>query len=343
MSKIKDIILFISIFILLSLAGLVVFDIKNEAEQSTGFTTYSDREDGVKVLYTLAEKMGFQVGRNRKPSRFLPDNVTVVAIAPDYDIFTDNLEQKYLLEWVNRGNSFVIIDSDSNFSNSNYDILSHAKSYSKAFSYYGENRIYNIGEGKVIYLGQYENYTNKEIESLDPGVVFIHALNEASNERVLFNEYYQGFGSSQPSIFDIIGFGGRLILIQILLGIMVYFYILSRRFGKPVIVYETIKREENENIFALSNIYKKANANAIVLEIYYDKFKKDVSKFLGLGGEFVNDEEMISEANKNNVLKNMDLQKVIKDCNNYISNNINNRKVLEELLIKLEKIGRLLK
>ncbi|MDQ2086203.1 DUF4350 domain-containing protein [Herbivorax sp. ANBcel31] len=342
MSRKKEIIIFILIFLFLSLAGMIVFDIKNEAEQTSDYSTYSDREKGGRVLFQLAREMGYDVGRHESSSRFLPDDATVVAFSPERNIVNSGLEKKYLLSWIERGNSFVLIDSAESVVGEKYEILDEATSYTKVFSYFGENRMYNIGEGQFIYLKDYEKYTNEEIKDLDPGVVFIHALKAASNERVLFNEFYHGFGK-EATLLDIIGFSGRLILIQLALAFLIYIYIKSKRFGKPVVVHETIKREENENMFALSNIYMKANANSMVLEIVYEKFKTELANFLGYRYKEIDYNEVLSKAENNVLLKDMNIKELVRDCEGYIKNDIKDRKTMERLFTKLEKIRRVIK
>lgn len=342
MNRKKEIFIFIFVFLFLSLAGIIVFDIRSEVEESTDYSTYNSGKNGVKVLYQLAKEMGFKVGRHGKSARFLPDGVTLVAFAPSKHIINGNLEQKYLLEWIERGNIFIFIDSKEADLGEKYKILNRQTDYTKVFSYFGDNRVYNIGKGKVIYLDDFKRYTNGRIKDLDPGVVFVHALQVSSNKRVLFNEFYHGLGKEITPL-DIVGFSGKIILTQLLLAFIIYIYIKSKRFGKPLVVYQTIKREENENMFALSNIYVKAKANSMVLEIIYEKFKKEIANFLGYKGKEINYHEVFNEAQKSPLFKDMNIKQLVKDCEEYIKNNYNDKKTIEKLSIKLEEVRRVIK
>ncbi|MFZ5988597.1 MAG: DUF4350 domain-containing protein [Bacillota bacterium] len=336
--RIKKIAFYTLFIAILLVIGLAVFDIKNEEEQRADFSSYNTSKEGGKVLYLLAERMGFDISRYKRPSRFLPDKATMVAFAPDYDAFNEALEQKYLIKWIKRGNSLVLIDIESKIYDEDLDILKFSDGDPVSFGAYGENYIFKMGEGMVIFLGKYESYTNDGLKSLDPGVVFIDALNEASYKRVLFNEYYHGLGSAGANLWDILSPGGRLVLIQILLGLLIFLYVKARRFGKPSIVYEIIKRKENENLFALSNLYIKAKANGLVLEIYMDSLKNELAKFLGFGSDKWDNMELINAASANNVLKDMNVREVFGECDIYIKSGMKDTRRMSVLFEKLEKI-----
>lgn len=342
MAKIKKIAIYAVIIIVLLLAGLLAFDIKNDAEEATEFSSYNMTKEGGKALYLLADRMGFDVDRYKRPARFIADRVTMVAFAPDYEIFNDNLEQKYLLRWIKRGNVLVLIDIETKIDDGTFRLLQFADK-SSAFGDYGQNYIYNMGKGKVIFLGNYEGYTNEGLKALDPGVVFIDALNEASFKKVLFNEYFHGIGSPDVSLWDILNPGFRLALIQISIAALIFIYIVSRRFGKPLVVYEIVKRKENENLFALSNIYQKAKANNLVLELYLNNLKKDLARFLGFGKDTWDDTELLNAAEANKLLEKTDLKEVIAECNYYIKNGMKDQKKLLDLFKRLERIRKEIK
>lgn len=338
----KEIFIFILVFLFLSLVGIIILDIEIEMKESTNYSTYNNGKNGTRVLYRLAKEMGFKVGRYEKSARFLPDGVTMVAISPRINIINGSLERKYLLDWIERGNTLILIGSKELLIGNNYKILEGQEEYAKVFSYFGDNRMYNMGNGKVIYLDNYRRYTNDSIKNLDPGVAFIHALQVSSNEMILFNEFYHGLGREMP-LLDVIGFTGRIILAQLMLAIIIYIFIKSRRFGKPAVVYKIIKREENENLYALSNIYMKAKANSMVLEIVYEKFKNELAGFLGYKGREINYDEVFNEAQKNPLFKGMNIKKLAGNCEQYIKNNINDKRKMESLYIKLEEIRRVIR
>jgi hypothetical protein len=114
-------------------------------------------------------------------------------------------------------------------------------------------------------------------------------------------------------------------------------YIFSRRFGKPVTVFETVKRRENENVFALSNIYSKSKANVLVLETIMGNFKKELTKYLGLVGQ-PGDEELIAAAKGSKFLSDMDMEGLLNRCAYFLKSGGGNMKELVYLAQKIEKI-----
>lgn len=342
MSKIKNIAIFVIIAVIVVTIGFFVFDIKNEKEENTDFSSYNEKYIGTKALYLLADRMGFYVSRYMRPSRFIPNNATMVALAPDEYLFNSDMEQKYLLEWIKRGNALVLIDDLDSFENDAFGLIEFVENIAPLEGY-GKNYIGTVGKGRVIFLGNYNDYINGGLEALDPGVVFIDALNEAGHKRVLFNEYYHGLGSSKITIWDILTPAAKLLLVQLIIAALVLIFVVSRRFGKPQVVYEIVKRKENENLFALSNIYQKSKANGLVLESYLNNLKKELAVFLGFGRENYDDGEILAAAQSSNILKNINLIELFGECNNYINSGKKDNKEFLRLFKRLEQIRKEIK
>jgi len=333
MKRYKKVLAYVAVIIIIAAAGLVVYGFKGDLQQSIEYSSYNVEVDGTRALYLLSEKMGYDVDVFTRPSRFLPDNTTVIAIEPILEIIEKDLEKKYLKAWLERGNTLILIS---------YDVGKYMEELGAknpdSFGEYDKGYKYSVGEGSIIYFYDSEKYTNSGVKDLDMGVQFIEALEEGKNKNVLFNDYFHGIGSSGASLWDIMGFGGKLVVIQLLIGLLIFMFFVSRRFGKPVVVFETIKRRENESIFALSNIYYKAKANSMVLEIYLDNLKQELAKFLGFDRYGWSDGDIIKAAKGNNVLKNLEVEKVFLECESFISNGKKDNKLLLKLYKKLESI-----
>jgi len=333
MKRYRKIFIYAAVILIIAAAGLIVYDFKNEIQQSIEYSCYNAESDGTRALYLLSKEMGYDVRIHTRPSRFLPDNATVVAIEPALEILENDLEKKYLKEWLERGNVLVLISYDSE----EYieELGATGPSY---FGKYDRGYKYSVGKGSVIYFADSEKYTNSGVKNLDYGVQFIKALEEASNKKVLFNEYFHGIGMSGIKLWDIIGFTGRLVIIQLAMCLLIYIFSVSRRFGKPVVVFETIKREENENLFALSNIYFKAKASNMALEVYLENVKQELAQFLGFGKDDWSDADIVRAAKNNNILKNLNVEEVFSECENYIRSGKNNSNVLIGIYKRLESI-----
>ncbi|OPZ87525.1 MAG: hypothetical protein BWY74_03385 [Firmicutes bacterium ADurb.Bin419] len=333
MKRFKKILLYIAVVIAVIAAALIVYGFKGDIEESVEYSSYSVEGDGTKALYLLAGKMGYDVQRYTRPSRFLPENATLVAIEPNLEMFNSNLERKYLKAWLEKGNDLILISYEGA-----EDLKELGTIDQEDYGLYGSGYKFRVGEGSLIYFPSSENYANSGLKELDFGVQFIEALEETKNKTVLFNEYLHGIGNAGANLWDILGSAGRLVVVQLFMCVLIFIFIKSRRFGKPVVVFETIKRKENENLFALSNIYFRAKANSMALEIYLDNLKAELAKFLGFGKEEWNSTDIVKAARVNITLKDLDVDTVFADCDRYINNRKGDSKVLINLYKRLEII-----
>jgi hypothetical protein len=328
-------IIYVFISILLLVFGLFAFG-KSISEPLTDYSTYSTEINGNKALYLLTGQMGYDVKRYERPARFLPDNTVMTALNPDVNTFNDKDEQKYLEQWIAKGNIFILI-ADTEYMEK-YD-LEYLKTGKLLLQIGESDAVYSFGSGKVFILFNCNNYTNAGLKSIIPGQDFISVLDMINRKKVLFNEFYHGYGKDGLSIWDVLGPVGSLVLLQLILGLIVLMYIKSRRFGKPVIIMEIIKRQENENLFAVSNIYIKAKAEILVFENCLNDFLKDLSKFLGYS--FIpGDSEIINAASTNTYLIKMNFNKTLIECREFINEGKRDTMRLTKLIKRLERIKR---
>lgn len=333
-NKIKKILAISSVVFVLLIIALIINSgsTKNKYDD---YTTYNTDTTGTKALYMLTEQMGFHTGRFTRPVRFIPEGCTMVVIEPSVIMYIDDLEKKYLKEWLLRGNTLILSSSNSDLSIELINGLGAQKT--NDVTDYASWMHFQVGKGSIYANDLPDNYTNEGLKSSNPALSFINILDMAGNKKVLFNEYYHGIGREGTTIWDIIGPRGELLVLQFVLGFSVLMYIFSRRFGKPVTVFETVKRRENENVFALSNIYSKSKANVLVLETIMGNFKKELTKYLGLIGQ-PGDEELIAAAKGSKFLSDMDMEGLLNRCAYFLKSGGGNMKELVYLAQKIEKI-----
>ena len=335
MKRVRKVLAYITVIVIIVAAGLIVYGFKGDVQQSIEYSGYNVGGDGTRALYLLSKEMGYDVEIFTRPSRFLPDNATVVAIEPKFEIVDNYLEKKYLKAWLERGNVLVLMSYDMDIEDYMGEIGAKEPSH---FGQYDQGYKYSVGDGSIIYFPDSEKYTNSGVKDLEQGVQFINALEEANYTKVLFNDYFHGIGSNGAKLWDILGSAGKLVIIQLVICLLIFMFIVSRRFGKPVVVFETIKREENENLFALSNIYYKAKANGMALEIYLESLKQELAKYLGFGREDWSDGDIIKAAQVDNTLKDLEVEAVFLECESFINSKKNDSKVLLKLYKRLESI-----
>ncbi|MCX7746632.1 MAG: DUF4350 domain-containing protein [Clostridia bacterium] len=324
--------------ILFLLVGVIIIAItlflynQNRNKEFQPYSTLNPKGDGTKALYLLTNQMGFNAGRYKRTARLLPDKATLVVIKPYHSLFHDEMEKKYLKKWLEKGNKIVLIDDEA------FDYGSSLNSFEGEVDQRDEDfTVYTVGEGKIYEFTDPEDFTNRGIRNSMTAAKFIDVLEDLGNRRILFNEYYHGLSAGDITVWDLLSQAQKLMVIQGILSLILLTYIISRRFGKPVTVFEIIKRQENENLFALSNVYIKARANSLALETYFNNFKKEITKYLGFTN-LPDDQELLKAASGNRFLNELQFKDVYLASRNYIDSDNNDRKLLVYLLEKIEDI-----
>ncbi|MCX7708815.1 MAG: DUF4350 domain-containing protein [Clostridia bacterium] len=322
------------LIVVLMMVGLYVYGSRIQ-EKYPDFSSYNSKPLGTKALYLLTEQMGFRTARYERPSRFLPEKVILIAIKPDIDIFNQKLERKYLKSWLESGNTLLLVDDSSNLKK--YDMDAWGARYEKDLNEQGGVSIYSVSQGRIYFMDNVERITNKGLKAMDPAVAFIEMLDSTKAKDVYFNEYFHGAGVRGITILDLLGQNGLLLLLQILLAVGIYLFVKSRRFGKPMVVFEIIKRQENENLFALAGMYMKAKAYSLVLELYLEFFKKQLGKYLGY--RVIPDEaELLSAVSTNQFLERKGLRGVLSSSLQYTKFDKKDGRQLLHLISTLEQV-----
>lgn len=305
-------------------------------DKYTGFSSSNSDGDGTKALYLLTEQMGFNAERYERPARFLPDDAVLILIAPDAKRLDNKNEKEYLISWIKKGNSLILIDSMKNLNK--YNIESMGLKNPKNISSEDNSAEYDAGNGKLVFLEDSSKYTNEGLkQNNDNALGFISELDSFEQKRVLFNEYYHGQGAEGTQLSDLLGNTGKLIILQLVLALLIFIVLKSRRVGKPIQELRIVKRQENENLFALSALYNKAGKHSHLLNAYMEFFKKSLSKYLGFNG-IPDDTELESAVLGNRYLCDNNIPKVMKTANLFIGNEKNDLKTLMKIISALEKV-----
>jgi hypothetical protein len=323
--RLKKIISYTVAFIFIFMIAL--FITRKNAEYPP-YTSHSPAEDGVKALFLLAERMGYETYRFYEPVKNLPDNSTMVAIRPQYQWPGTGTELEDLRKWIYRGNTLVLIDDEDNLYSSL--ILDITTSFPSVNNEYRDlvAHYYTAGRGKIILLFGADNYINKSLENVAPGIVFIEALDFSGANKVFFNEYCHGYKKMNYGVWDLLGTIEKVVFVQILLSLICLIVTGAVRFGRPQEVFEIAKREENERVFALSNLYSRFKSNNTVLKAQLNILKKELLSFLELGHN-ADTSEIILAASQNKMLESLNTAKILKTCESYIKGGrINTRKLL---------------
>jgi hypothetical protein len=140
-------------------------------------------------------------------------------------------------------------------------------------------------------------------------------------------------------LFDIMGPAASMIILQSLFALAVFLGFKARRFGRPAVLYESVKRLENENLLALANIYMKNGAGQVVIEAFLGRFKSRLARFLGFH-TVPEDSELIAAVSLNANLREKNIGSVLKACELYLKSGSTDERQMQKLVKAMEEIGR---
>ena len=283
------------ILLLCCVVAFIIFTglLANEEEgyQDVFDSSYSYKDNGTLALYYGAEEMGkaygFTVSRNAKPSRFLEEKSIVVSFNNDHS--TEVFEYENVTENIKAGSIYLSVGS---FLNAKYDNNFVAVTP----DFYAENRDNFTSQwtflshkdspdgGLYIECKPGGSWKNGEVKK-DSGfaeefLVMLSFLSvEYGTQQVVFNEYYNGI--IEDTSVDILTLGFVLFLTQAGIALVLLMIAIAKRFGAPRVEYSTVKRDENENVYAVASLYQRTNSFDVVFDINMELLLSDLGKTLG--------------------------------------------------------------
>jgi len=354
--KLKNIIIIILVIVGVYITlGIIANEDRNYGEYP--YSAYSAKDSGTKALFLSMEKYGDEIGidvtTNKKYARFVQDNSLVLVIEPYNGSELDQYELSAMISQISKGSTYIIIYnnvSSSDIENISQNYISNVKESAKPYeSTYFESSdykvvsAYNIGEGKVFFIDSDNEYTNTDIRKDSKDVVdFIKIIFSISSDfgytRIVVDEHYHEIESN--SLSDAVGLGVILSIVGVCIAFFIWGLHKANRFGAPVFVPETVKRLENENIFALAGLYTRTKSSNIAIEVNMEALLNEISIALGYGNLSPSNREfVISSALKDKHMIEIGAAYLIKEFINTNKKKIN-KKDLKKIILKIEKIRR---
>lgn len=318
----KSFLFLLAIFVLLA-AVLTLYSVTVYRREYPDYTSYNADRTGIKALYLLTEKCGFNVSRFHYPVKFFGENSVMVVYRPAESLFNEEEEQEGLKNWMCSGNTLVlIIESKSAGNLWIFDFISETRQWYEVETT-GNITVtwYGLENGMVCILDSANSFLNENISGNDAAVAFIKALLRIDNPKVVFNEYYQFMQKPAPGLWDLIGPTGQLIAIQLAIVIILVCVRGWKTFGRARDSGKMDKRPENETVMALSGLYQRMKAYPLVLSNYYSCFIRKHARFLSLPGPIR--EKAIS---------------VTAECEHCLRTGKLSKKKLKALVFELEKL-----
>lgn len=166
--------------------------------------------------------------------------------------------------------------------------------------------------------------------------MFINWAN-STGQKIYFDERIHGLTSGK-NVFLYLSRGPfGFVSLQLILMILIALLSSMQRFGKARSLSDSRRISNLEFIDGLSNAYKRAKANASVLEILFHAFRVDLSKILGISSHEV-DEVLVNAWDNSPVIDDVNLGALIDEYNEVISNRRISDSDLQKMIATCDKI-----
>lgn len=282
MKRSRDIWVLVVVFILLVGAGFFLA-LPSHREEYTVSTTYNADPLGVKAFYTLlGERLGYTVGRLRKPYTEMPGNARLlivvqpatIGIEMDEDarqLLGDALgisdeERAALQSWVRRGGTVMFLS----------DNLAGVPAT------FGSDR--RIGKGHVYAFSSREMITNRGMRDPRNAVKLLGIIDRHAGKRdlVLFDEYHHGDKERRP-LWSYVSRQVKFAMALLLAAGLVLCHTRGRRFGavRNLPKSETV-RPGYEFVESVGRLYQRAHAADLAARILCASFRQALCARFGM-------------------------------------------------------------
>ncbi|NLY43742.1 MAG: DUF4350 domain-containing protein [Clostridiaceae bacterium] len=249
-------------------------------------STKSAQPLGVKGLYLLLEELDFNVSSVSGDISHYKG--VVILFEPQMGMAHDEKIMPFK-EWVSRGNTLIIVGNYNRF----FKFLDdpddmQEKSIPETFKWPEDHEgiFYDIpyGRGNFRLIPDLNFFTNAGMRKKGNATRIINCLWEYHDVPIYFYSFLDegrlklsGVWSNSP--ISLLNWTERFILIQILLGIILYVFFVGKRLGLPVVYEEEALRKENEDVLALAALMERADLRQDALMLYYRQFEKEASGY----------------------------------------------------------------
>jgi hypothetical protein len=314
----KKILLIAAVFLAVLIVGGLLFLSPQRIDSSIP-TSYSADSFGAKAAFLLLKETGYHVERwEQSPAGIQTfQNATLILAEPSR--YANKEEQTALDEFIRQGGkliaigqsaSFMLPVSDSSAAPLGEEIwarypaaglspITHAApqitiapdavwlSPSSAHVLYAKDKEsavvqYTYGKGSVIWWAAATPLTNAGLK--EPGNLefFLACLGDKEKTRILWDEYFHGYGdfaksSDESDLFE-------YMLVQLGLAAAAIVLTFSRRSGPIRQSSQEIRLSPLEFVETLGGLYQHAHASVAAVDIHYQRFRYWLAKRLGISG-----------------------------------------------------------
>ena len=265
--------------------------IANKSEGTwPSYSVNSLAKNGYSVIYESLQRLDMNVKRGYRSIMQEDIDTCQVVVGSEVIEEIEDLEQ-----WVSDGGTLIYIGIEE--------------------SHQVEEKVKPIGKGKWIELGSAKQLTNEYLlENTEVAYELYEILADyGTGKEIIFNEYYLD-GGKHLNLWDVTPNFIRIALVELALCVILYLWYKGKRFGKVVMLAEETERIENEYVYAVASLYKKANAWELALSSYYKELLQKINAL-------TRREEDLLEAWEKEKLPELEIAKKVSEYMKALSNN----------------------
>jgi len=310
--------LYIALAIVALMLVTLAFLTPKEADSEGSPSSYSTKRRGGKAAYLLLKQSGYNIDRWEQPPAELPvnpQNELLIIAAPNQ--FPDRDESNALRKFVAAGGALLVAGvwsedfaPDSHVSPGKYRVgwaeckpalptklarggaisMDRELTWDKSktletvvhFTYEDDPVVvsYMVGQGEVIWWASDLPLTNAGIRDKNNLNLLINSLGEGKH--ILWDEYFQSTATHEIVIFPPL-VRWALLSQCVLFGIMLLIT-FSRRSGPVIPLVPESRLSPLEFVDTLGNLYARAGAAQVPVEIAFARFRQLAARRLGLYG-----------------------------------------------------------
>ncbi len=156
---------------------------------------------------------------------------------------------------------------------------------SSAVPLYGDDKkavvvSYAFGEGEIIWWADSTPLTNAGIRATNNLEFFLACIGDKQNTRVLWDEYYHGYRASLAATVAHTQLKWLFVQLVLIAGFALLTW--SRRSGPVRALAGESRLSPLEFVETLGGLYERANAGAVAVDVYYQRFRYWATRRLGM-------------------------------------------------------------
>jgi hypothetical protein len=277
-------------------------------------TTYSTVSEGAKAGYLLLQESGYHIRRWERQPAQLPDSPGVVLLLTDPTLMPTSEDVAALNQFVRRGGTLILAGSLAAVFTSfpapapaepegwktfaalapsaqarsadsiKLNTAAHWTDVKSGIALYGDQDVtvvmqFPFGKGQVLWLASSSPLSNAGLR--EPGnLEFLLASVGSHETQVLWDEYFHGHRESAGTVVahpQMKWLGAQLAFFAV--AVLVTF---SRRHGPLRAPVAESRLSPLEFVTALGDLYERAGAANVAVDIYYERFRYWLTRRLGL-------------------------------------------------------------